>query len=194
MRATSLAFPFKPTFRRLELEKRWWHRLCVVIFFAVLLGTAVFTAWVAYSVFVPRVQAMPDIHVCDIFDQVAAEQQHQTVPNGGCLDISAGLVPKQQPTVDYDALAKKFGGVPVQPMIDQQGAVHQIPIDSVMEALKAGDKRVIEMYDPQGTKRWVPEDEVQAAIKAGGKVAVPELLGSSVGPPSHNTHYNREGR
>lgn len=36
---------------------------------------------------------MPDIHNCDIFDQEAAEQQHQTEPSGGCLDISSGIVP-----------------------------------------------------------------------------------------------------
>jgi len=68
MQAASIAFPFRQTFRRLELEKRWWHRLCVVLFFAVLLCTAVFTAWVAYTALAPPVATMPDIHVCDIFD------------------------------------------------------------------------------------------------------------------------------
>jgi hypothetical protein len=57
----SFAFPFRPTFRRLELENRWWHRLCIVIFFVLLLGTAVLTAAVCYSVFAPQVQTMPDI-------------------------------------------------------------------------------------------------------------------------------------
>lgn len=258
MRVASVAFPFRTTFQRLELAKRWWHRLSVVIFFVVLLGIAVFTAVVSYSVFAPRIQAMPDIHVCDIFDQVAAEQQHQTVPDGGCSNISSGLVPTAQAelstTTEIDNILadndrtvlptnvplpphgahlslslKQFGQrikakYPVyhdiddedlahrvlnkypqywnyitaedkqswftrnapaafQPMIDPQGTIHQIPIDSVLEALKAGDKRVVEMYDPQGTKRWIPEDEVQAAIKAGGKIAVPELLGFSIGPP-----------
>lgn len=28
--------PWRPTFRRLELEKRWWHRLAVVLFFIAL--------------------------------------------------------------------------------------------------------------------------------------------------------------
>lgn len=63
MRAISFAFPFRSTFRRLELEKRWWHRLCVVTFHAVLLGTTVFSAWVSYSVFAPQITTMPDIEL-----------------------------------------------------------------------------------------------------------------------------------
>ena len=61
MRVTSIVFPFRQTFRRLELEKRWWHRLCVVAFFAVLLCAAVFTAWVAYFSFSFSVATMPYI-------------------------------------------------------------------------------------------------------------------------------------
>jgi hypothetical protein len=80
MQAISFAFPFRPTFRRLDLEKRWWHRLGVVIFFLVLLGTAFFTIWVVYSVFAPQITTMPDVQVGDIFDQVAAEKQ-QNAPN-----------------------------------------------------------------------------------------------------------------
>lgn len=61
MRIVSVVFPFRSTFRRLELEKRWWHRLFIVIFFVALFGTAVFTVWVTYAVFAPQVQAMPEI-------------------------------------------------------------------------------------------------------------------------------------
>lgn len=39
VRASSIAYPYRQTFRRLELERRWWHRLCVVIFSVVLAGT-----------------------------------------------------------------------------------------------------------------------------------------------------------
>lgn len=183
MRAAAIVFPFVQTFRRLELEKRWWHRLCAVIFFAVLLCTAVFAAWVAYTAFAPQVATTPDIHVCDIFDQVAAEQQHQNVPSGGCLDISSGLVPKQSATVDHDALAKKFGGIPVQPMIDPQGTVQQVPIEQVNAALAAGSKRVVAMFAPDGIKRWIPEDEVQTAIQHGGKFADSVILDFSKAQP-----------
>ena len=61
MQAATIVFPFKQTFRRLELERRWWHRLCVVIFFATLLCTAAFTAVAAYSVFAPQIDTMPRI-------------------------------------------------------------------------------------------------------------------------------------
>lgn len=44
MRAASIAFPFRQTFRRLELEKHWRHRLCVVIFFATLFGATAFNS------------------------------------------------------------------------------------------------------------------------------------------------------
>lgn len=193
MQAASIAFPIRQTFQRLELEKRWWHRLCVVVFFVVLLGTAVFTAWIAYSVFAPQVATMPDVHVCDVFDQVAAEQQHQNVPDGGCLDISSGLVPEQQSTVDYDASAKRFGGTPVQPMIDAQHTVHQIPTDKVIDALEAGDQRVVDMYAPQGDRGWIPEDKVQAAIKAGFKIAEPVTLDSSKVKPSSKSIQMPDG-
>jgi hypothetical protein len=47
MQAASIVFPFKQALRGLELGKRWWHRLCVVILFTTLLCVAAFTAVVA---------------------------------------------------------------------------------------------------------------------------------------------------
>jgi hypothetical protein len=182
MQAASIVFPFRPTFRRLKLEKRWWHRLSVVIFFVALLGVTAFTAVVSYSVFTPQIQTMPDIHVCDIFDQVTAEQQHQNVPNGGCLDISSGLVPKQQSTDPWAVVA--VDGKPVQPMIDPQGTVQQVPINQVNAALMAGSKRVVAIFAPDGIKRWIPEDEVQIAIQHGGKFADSVTLDFSKAQPS----------
>lgn len=44
MQAASIVFPFRQTFRRLELQRRWWHRLCIVLFF-VALTLAPFTVW-----------------------------------------------------------------------------------------------------------------------------------------------------
>jgi hypothetical protein len=169
MRASSVAFPFRPTFRRLELEKRWWHRLGVVSLFVVLFATGAFTAWVTRSAFAPQVVTMPEIQVSDIFDQAAAEQQHQEVPNGGCLDMSSGLVPKQQSTDPWAVVA--VDGKFVQPMIDPHGTVQQVPINQVNAALAAGNKRIVAMFAPNGDKRWVAEDEVQAAIQHGGKFA-----------------------
>jgi len=216
MRLASIVFPFRPTFQHLELEKRWWHRLCVVIFSVMLLGATFFTAWVAYSEFAPQVSTMPQIQVGDIFDHLAPANQQPTLPTiyldsatgeritqpntppNAQIDLSAGLVPKQQnqatPTfnpnepyesaspraaIDYDALAKKYGGISVQPMIDQQRNVHQIPMDKVIDALEAGDQRVVDMFDPKGNRGWIPEDKVQAAMKAGFKIAKPATLDSS---------------
>jgi hypothetical protein len=192
MQAATIVFPFKQTFRRLELEKRWWHRLCIVAFFAVLLCTAAFSGWIAYMTFVPEISKMPIIQAVDIFDRVAAEQQ-----NNGQIDLSAGLVPKQQnqvtpkfnpkqpyesspsqATVDLEALARKHGGTleQLQSMIDSQYVVHQVPMDKVIDALEAGEQRVVDMYSPDGQRGWIPEDKVQAAIKAGFKVATSATL------------------
>lgn len=38
-------FPWRKTFKRLELEKRWWHRLAVVLF-SVVLAVALLYSWV----------------------------------------------------------------------------------------------------------------------------------------------------
>lgn len=38
-------FPWRNTFRRLELEKRWWHRLATVLFFVALTPTLLYS-WV----------------------------------------------------------------------------------------------------------------------------------------------------
>lgn len=38
-------FPWVPTFKRLELEKRWWHRLAVVLFF-IALAPLLLYSWV----------------------------------------------------------------------------------------------------------------------------------------------------
>jgi hypothetical protein len=191
MKAVSFAFPFRPTFLRLDLERRWWHRLCVVIFFVVLLSTAAFAAWIGYAVFAPQVVTTPDIRVCDIFDQVAAEQQHQNVPSGGCLDISSGLVPKQQSTDPWVVVA--VDGKPVQPMIDLQGTVQQVPTDQVNAALAAGSKRVVAIYAPNGIKRWIPEDEVRTAIQHGGKFAGSGSIDMSTYKPLDKTIQMPDG-
>jgi hypothetical protein len=201
MKVSAIAFPFSQTFRRLELEKRWWHRLCLVVFFVLLVGTTAFIAWVAYAVSAPQVSTIPDIQVGDIFDQVAAEQQQNDpyVPYGGhsvAPPVPPGFVPlsnQQQATVDYDALAKKFGGVAVQSMIDQQHVVHQIPMDKVIDALEAGDQRVVDMYDPKGNGGWIPEDKVREAIAAGFTIAKPVTLDKSSFKPLDKTIQMPDG-
>lgn len=36
-------FPWRATFKRLELEKQWWHRLAVVVFFVALVPTLLYS-------------------------------------------------------------------------------------------------------------------------------------------------------
>jgi hypothetical protein len=55
-----LLFPWKGTIRRLELGKRWWHRLAVVVFFVVLIATLLVT-WYRVGEFPIHVEVyMPD--------------------------------------------------------------------------------------------------------------------------------------
>ena len=146
----SFAFPFSSTFRRLELERRWWHRLCVVLFFVVLLVVAAFASVVSYGAFAPQIQAMPDIHTCDIFDQVAAQQQHQSEPDGGCLD---------------EGLPKGAVITPITPSgsvseWDAQGnPIPQPPSGSVVALKKA-----VEM--PDGSTSLFADDMSDDAVKA----------------------------
>lgn len=58
--ATLIAFPFAQTFRRLELENRWWHRLSVVLFFTALLSAGLVSAGLCYLTFAPQVKT-PEI-------------------------------------------------------------------------------------------------------------------------------------
>jgi hypothetical protein len=177
MRVASIAFPFRPTFQRLELEKRWWHRLAVVIFSVMLLGAAAFTAWVTYSVFAPQVDTMPAIQTAPVY-----------------LDPATGEpITPTQPAIGYDALAKQYGGIPVQPMIDPQYMVHQIPMDKVIDALEAGDQRVVDMYDPKGKRGWIPEVQVQAAIKSGFKIAKPVTLDFNKAQPLNKSIQMPDG-
>jgi hypothetical protein len=43
MTPQELLFPWQGTISRLELGKRWWHRLAVVVFFTVLIATLLYT-------------------------------------------------------------------------------------------------------------------------------------------------------
>ena len=63
MRAVArVMFPWQKTFKKLELARRWWHRLAVVVFcialVLVLLGSWMF----AFGAYEPNQSFMPDIH------------------------------------------------------------------------------------------------------------------------------------
>jgi hypothetical protein len=178
MQAATIVFPFKQTFRRLELEKRWWHRLCIVAFFAVLLCTAAFSGWIAYMTFVPEISKMPIIQAVDIFDRVAAEQQ-----NNGQIDLSAGLVPKQQNQVTPKFNPKQpYESSPSQATVDSEwDVVSEFPIKPYesspsqatvdLEALARKHGGTLEqlqsMIDSQYVVHQVPMDKVIDALEAG---------------------------
>lgn len=99
MHAATAVFPFRQTFRRLELERRWWHRLCIVVFFLLSVVTAVFAGWITYAAFAPRVQTMPEIATivaglpanADIDAILAALPENAGLPHGYYLDHSISL-------------------------------------------------------------------------------------------------------
>jgi hypothetical protein len=54
-------FPWRKTFKRLELEKRWWHRLAIVVFFVALLPTLLYSWILATNANGPVNSFEPDI-------------------------------------------------------------------------------------------------------------------------------------
>lgn len=69
-------FPWLKTFRRLQLEKRWWHRLAVVLFFVALTPAFVGSWVIGYSVSGPVYSFEQDIH-------------HWGGPNGMLFDLDS---------------------------------------------------------------------------------------------------------
>lgn len=59
--ALSTFLPFRCTFRRLNLEECWWHRLSVVLFCAALLSTVLISAGLSYLTLAPQVKTPPEI-------------------------------------------------------------------------------------------------------------------------------------
>jgi hypothetical protein len=99
MQAVSLVFPFRQTFQRLELEKCWWHRLCVAAFFAALSAAFALIAWATYVASQPQVDQMPDI--LETVDD-------QPVIRSG-VDVGAILGNEQGIVSDHSASLSQFG-------------------------------------------------------------------------------------
>lgn len=55
-------FPWRPTFRRLNLEKLWWHRLAVVLFFVSLIPVFVYSWALGDDANAPANPFEQDIH------------------------------------------------------------------------------------------------------------------------------------
>ena len=55
-RAVMFLLPCLPVAQRLELRKRWWHRLGVIVFFKLLLSTLLTVAAISYLTWAPKVR------------------------------------------------------------------------------------------------------------------------------------------
>lgn len=60
--AIAFLFPWNKTFTRLDLQKRWWHRLAVVLFFLALISVLVVSGVCAFAAYEPYPSIVPDIH------------------------------------------------------------------------------------------------------------------------------------
>ncbi|WP_158788601.1 hypothetical protein [Granulicella sp. L46] len=58
----SVLFPWRKTFKRLELEKRWWHRLAVVLFSLVLVVVLLYSWVIGDGAISPKNPFDGDIH------------------------------------------------------------------------------------------------------------------------------------
>jgi hypothetical protein len=77
-RAVMLLLPGFTFAQRLELEKRWWHRLGVIAFFALLLSTLLTVAVTSYSTLAPKVRDYPYIfEIIPLFPVTADALQHE---------------------------------------------------------------------------------------------------------------------
>jgi hypothetical protein len=77
-RAVMLLLPGFTVAQRLELGKRWWHRLGVVVFFKLLLSTLLAVAAVSYLTLAPKVRDYPGVfEIIPLFDVSADALQHE---------------------------------------------------------------------------------------------------------------------
>jgi hypothetical protein len=77
-RAVMFLLPCLPVVRRLEVRKRWWHRLGVVVFFKLLLSTLLAVAAISYLTWAPKVRAFPVVFEdFYLFDESADPLQNE---------------------------------------------------------------------------------------------------------------------
>jgi hypothetical protein len=77
-RTVMFLLPCLPVVRRLEIGKRWWHRLSVVVFFKLLLSTLVAVAAISYLTWAPKVRDCRIVfeNFC-LFDESADPHQNE---------------------------------------------------------------------------------------------------------------------
>jgi hypothetical protein len=77
-RAVMFLLPCLPVAQRLEIVKRRWHRLCVVVFFKLLLSTLLTVAAFSYLTLAPRVRDYPGVlERIYLFDESAGTLQNE---------------------------------------------------------------------------------------------------------------------
>jgi hypothetical protein len=77
-RAVMFLLPGFAVAQRLELGKRWWHRLGVVVFFKLLLSTLLAAAAISYLTLAPQVRDYPGVlEIIPLFDVSADALQNE---------------------------------------------------------------------------------------------------------------------
>ncbi len=149
-----LLFPFRQTFRRLELEKLWWHRLAVVLLFVALILTFLFS-WVLGNDADAPVQTiaheiqywaiLPPPPGSDIFDQVAGA----TTPPPDAHSFGKGMVAMPLASVPLS----KDGSIHVADMLKTielpDGKTATYPGTTSDEAIKIEWKHKLNMAEAQ---------------------------------------------
>jgi hypothetical protein len=102
-KAVGFLFPWNNTFKRLELEKRWWHRLAVVLFFVLLIPPFAFSWVIENEVNAPPNTVVPRINYWAILPPP---------PNGTGADNSSGAwepVPTSTPNPQSTTAGDSIG-------------------------------------------------------------------------------------
>jgi hypothetical protein len=94
---TAILLPFRRTFRRLELERHWWHRFSVPLFLAAILFTFTGSSVLSYLAFAPPSSSEPVIlerlHLFDTNSKIDdpsspdAGGKVALMPNGTTVDF-----------------------------------------------------------------------------------------------------------
>lgn len=76
--AVMVLLPCLPVAQRLEIGQRWWHRLCVAVFFKLLLSTLLAVAAFSYLNWGPKVRDFPPVlEIIPLFDVSADARQSE---------------------------------------------------------------------------------------------------------------------
>jgi hypothetical protein len=104
-----LLFPWRKTFKQLELRKLWWHRLALVLFCIALILLLAISTLYTFAANSPYPSSMPNIRFWTV-DSNGNENDLPYPPTE-----ASQIAPEVPQSSDSDdALAKRYGGTTVQ--------------------------------------------------------------------------------